>query len=676
MLATSRDNSVPRQRRHQNLSSTSSLPSPSHLSANRNFFSKFPHSTSSPSPSEANGKLQQNYFDATTPPHSSNVLYNTSDLDINDYSILMPNSYDFHSPQSNNYGFAVSDAPDKLEMWHLGGSDAVANPIGIIPRASHNRAPSASSIGSAASVSASPFQGQQSRRRVHEQPAGKRSRYRDQSSRSHLPTPTATPTRNQFLQTSFSQGQDINSTVSASMAMGQAMQDPSHYSEDEPPQMSHSQRPSFSSLAPDPATPMNMNDQHDEGQQQHMSSDSMHSVLVPKLERTISDAIRDELYFPHDLPMSQPQSNPSYLMPVGNRMVNERLLEAQMARSASSGSNQSRALSPFRPGYSHMDGSESHDAKFDMSPNTESEPKTISPKDALLDYKPTSNDYPLFPQSSANLTESYPAVAPSSGGQNLYPQSNMGYSSLSSASSGWTTGLSHATMTSAPLQSYNSFATPSLPSHMSMSGMSSLPATFLGTPLSQTRSISRQTDRTPEFPAQLTSMESSASEAAPPSSAASSSLMINSPKPDSSADTGTYSCTYHGCLQRFSTPQKLQKHKRDAHRNNPNVTPGVGSGMSTAQLMERNSQTGPHKCERINPTTGKSCNAIFSRPYDLTRHEDTIHNVRKQKVRCAICTEEKSFSRADALTRHMRVVHPEIDFPGKHTTRRKGSRGE
>jgi len=44
--------------------------------------------------------------------------------------------------------------------------------------------------------------------------------------------------------------------------------------------------------------------------------------------------------------------------------------------------------------------------------------------------------------------------------------------------------------------------------------------------------------------------------------------------------------------------------------------------------------------------------------------------VRKQKVRCALCTEEKTFSRGDALTRHMRVVHPEVDFPGKH--RRRG----
>ncbi|KAK8208923.1 hypothetical protein BKA81DRAFT_300525 [Phyllosticta paracitricarpa] len=95
--------------------------------------------------------------------------------------------------------------------------------------------------------------------------------------------------------------------------------------------------------------------------------------------------------------------------------------------------------------------------------------------------------------------------------------------------------------------------------------------------------------------------------------------------------------------------------------------------MTSAALLARNSQSGPHKCERTNPTTGKPCNTIFSRPYDLTRHEDTIHNARKQKVRCALCVEEKTFSRNDALTRHMRVVHPDVDFPGKH--RRRGGGG-
>jgi hypothetical protein len=35
-------------------------------------------------------------------------------------------------------------------------------------------------------------------------------------------------------------------------------------------------------------------------------------------------------------------------------------------------------------------------------------------------------------------------------------------------------------------------------------------------------------------------------------------------------------------------------------------------------------------------------------PYDLTRHEDTIHNAGKQNARCIKCV--GSFSRADALT--------------------------
>jgi len=156
----------------------------------------------------------------------------------------------------------------------------------------------------------------------------------------------------------------------------------------------------------------------------------------------------------------------------------------------------------------------------------------------------------------------------------------------------------------------------------------------------------------------------------------------NMQRPSSTkADTGTYTCTYHGCTLRFETPAKLQKHKREGHRQSLPLGSGAnggdgqgsgghnGSGMTSAALL-RTSQAGPHKCERINPSTGKPCNTIFSRPYDLTRHEDTIHNARKQKVRCQLCTEEKTFSRNDALTRHMRVVHPEVDFMGKH--RRRG----
>ncbi len=84
---------------------------------------------------------------------------------------------------------------------------------------------------------------------------------------------------------------------------------------------------------------------------------------------------------------------------------------------------------------------------------------------------------------------------------------------------------------------------------------------------------------------------------------------------------------------------------------------GVVKAMESPTLAMRNTEAGPHRCDRINPSTGKPCNSIFARPYDLTRHEDTIHNARKQKVRCALCVEEKTFSRNDALTRHMVRIH-------------------
>ncbi|KIV94909.1 hypothetical protein, variant [Exophiala mesophila] len=178
-------------------------------------------------------------------------------------------------------------------------------------------------------------------------------------------------------------------------------------------------------------------------------------------------------------------------------------------------------------------------------------------------------------------------------------------------------------------------------------------------------------DMNPEFPAHMISMESTADEGSVPSSQQSvqsraqpqvtprqHQTTIERSK-DTSSDSGTYSCTYHGCHQRFESPAKLQKHKREGHRQ---TSP---TSSQSPNLALRNSQAGPHRCDRINPSTGKPCASVFSRPYDLTRHEDTIHNGRKQKVRCHLCTEEKTFSRNDALTRHMRVVHPDVDWVGK-----------
>ncbi|SCU99877.1 LAME_0G06106g1_1 [Lachancea meyersii CBS 8951] len=71
-----------------------------------------------------------------------------------------------------------------------------------------------------------------------------------------------------------------------------------------------------------------------------------------------------------------------------------------------------------------------------------------------------------------------------------------------------------------------------------------------------------------------------------------------------------------------------------------------------------------HTCELINPITNEVCGKKFSRPYDLIRHQKTIHASKKKVFRCVICIQqqgaegyEKTFSRGDALSRHIKVKH-------------------
>jgi len=274
-------------------------------------------------------------------------------------------------------------------------------------------------------------------------------------------------------------------------------------------------------------------------------------------------------------------------------------------------------------------------------------PKTISPKDTVLEYHGSEDDVPLFP--SANHTQ-HLATGSGSVNSSMHGDLEDGFTERSFGSMVSSRRPSLSGYSAAGTGSAFAFAPLSAPRNLQ------IPQQYPFVPQRrQTSSLAspgNQADRTPEFPATLVSMESS-------DAGGESRDTIEKPE-SAKADSGTYTCTYHGCTLRFETPAKLQKHKREGHRQ-INTHHPLSPGMTSAALL-RNSQAGPHKCDRINPSTGKPCNTIFSRPYDLTRHEDTIHNARKQKVRCHLCTEDKSFSRNDALTRHMRVVHPEVEF--------------
>lgn len=81
-------------------------------------------------------------------------------------------------------------------------------------------------------------------------------------------------------------------------------------------------------------------------------------------------------------------------------------------------------------------------------------------------------------------------------------------------------------------------------------------------------------------------------------------------------------------------------------------------GTRETSSSKRRATNASHRCQLVNPITGDPCNKMFSRPYDLVRHQDTIHAAVRKTFKCEMCPENaKTFSRMDALSRHMRVKH-------------------
>ncbi|KAK3997073.1 hypothetical protein QBC44DRAFT_398777 [Cladorrhinum sp. PSN332] len=391
------------------------------------------------------------------------------------------------------------------------------------------------------------------------------------------------------------------------------------------------------------------------------NKNAMHTV--PKLDRTMTDVYADELYNPNFTitssasPAQMPITSPTHDMFVQRMQAANNQHLTAVANSPVSATSRDRSPfrhgSPLAPTGIHDFGASQirfgsvqqmreqnkamHDAQaaqqqFGRTVNTTTPPATISPKDAMLDFHETEGDanFPLFPQQQNNNSFMDAMSKPPS------TQSQTAFDGLPMDTNMFGNYLGQ--LPQLPVQVPQQYPFIAQPRHQS-----SIPSLSNGS-LSTTR---------------VSSVEVGGADS------------LKSPRrpADTSTDGGTYTCTYHGCTLRFETPALLQKHKREGHRQahglNGTRRPEA-LGALPASMM---SQAGPHRCDRINPSTGKPCNTVFSRPYDLTRHEDTIHNARKQKVRCNLCTDEKTFSRADALTRHYRVCHPDVEFPGK---RRRG----
>ena len=532
-----------------------------------------------------------------------------------------------------------------------------------------------------------------------------------------LPTPVQTPIQNCFLAAPF-QNYDPSSqngeNVEAELAMRQAVMEQQRLQRQQPQPLKtvsshqaaavameedasfhHALTHSVSSRSHynSPVTPQTSYDELDDGSKAHgedrsrdvdrwMMDDYLHldalsdfggpnpaaiPIGVSKLGHPLPDVYQDELLHPTIIPQPptahKPIAAPGLPMPLRNilQAANQGHLSA---RSQSPTHPMSRERSPFRHGSelavdfrtsplrpSNLAVTMNQGMEMEDQQDTQAEPKTISPKDALLEFHEGPEDHglpSLFPSSQAGSTG--------------YVMADTGLHRESPTSSGFQSTQNYSTMEAFPNQY-----------PVQADGLRFLQQPQQQQQQQQPPPPSQQGQQQPQQSSQPPPQQARSEEGQRLSQNHSTGQTPNEPtrRPsDTSSDSGTYTCTYHGCTLRFETPAKLQKHKREAHRQAVSAGTNAGRDSEGTALAMRNSQAGPHKCERTNPSTGKPCNSVFSRPYDLTRHEDTIHNARKQKVRCHLCTEEKTFSRNDALTRHMRVVHPEVDWPGKQ--RRKG----
>ncbi len=501
----------------------------------------------------------------------------------------------------------------------------------------HHREPSLSSLGSAGP--SSPYTANTSNPHIvgdvyHE--------FQDYQHNSSKPlTPAHTPSQEQFLTPHYS---NFYHNPNLAFAMGHdVLPKPAGSTElMAAPDFNHSGRPSISSVANEsPSTPPSYEEERQKNGEtsrfdlwlseylQHCDNEAYRNT-VPKLDRTMTDIYSDELYNPNFQLTSAPSANPAPTVTVSpqNDVFSQRL---QAANSQHLSANTqapltipSRERSPFRQGSplaptGNTFGAQPPNVRFgtaqhlrqqqkaesdaralqqqlERASSEQSTPKTISPKDVDLVYHESEDDAntPLFPpqqhpQRQGTNYRQQPVIAQDPSEDDNASQRS--YASMATTRRESSSAYSTSSQTTQHQGNFN-FVPPAV-----AGSVRQIPQQYPFVPNSR-RQPSNLSNVSEEFPSTLTSMESSSSDYAPEAAMLSSSSSSDLKKPlGAAADTGTYTCTYHGCTLRFDTPAKLQKHKREGHRNSAVIGAGAGDegsgGMTSA--AQRNSQAGPHK---------------------------------------------------------------------------------
>lgn len=157
---------------------------------------------------------------------------------------------------------------------------------------------------------------------------------------------------------------------------------------------------------------------------------------------------------------------------------------------------------------------------------------------------------------------------------------------------------------------------------------------------------------TTESCSELSSISSSPFSSPSPPSSSSSASQSQSGQPATRRSSVSVSSSSSSC----ASPPSLDSKSRSTANSTAPTSTTLSSSASKRRVTT--SHHGPHRCEIANQTTGRPCGKVFSRPYDLIRHQDTIHAPVRKTYTCPVCgPDSKTFSRMDALSRHIRVKH-------------------
>ncbi|HET6344660.1 MAG TPA: C2H2-type zinc finger protein [Myxococcota bacterium] len=132
-------------------------------------------------------------------------------------------------------------------------------------------------------------------------------------------------------------------------------------------------------------------------------------------------------------------------------------------------------------------------------------------------------------------------------------------------------------------------------------------------------------------------------------------VFIEEPRPDSSAPPQS---------RRQSPEPRSPRESVSGPSQAPRRSKTPGRTAPTARTL-RKRKPAANECRIGDCLKDNGVGESFSRPYDLTRHINTVHG---QPLQCLFC--ERAFRRHDARLRHMRARHADREFAGKVIKRR------